>query len=152
MEMNERAGTLRAIRRAASSYALLVVAALVAGCGVLPERDGPNDAAQQWVVALLDFDGAALSERTCDARQGELKAGSALLTGLALVSQYALGGIRPTVRVTKQSFSTTEHRSDRATVRFAGTIKVSVALLSEEVDVDESMSMKREGGRWKFCP
>lgn len=99
---------------------------------------GPEVATRQYLEAISAKDIARAKALTCAAQQGIYAN-----PGLFLSIDQELSGMRyETIRVD----------GDRAEVRETGTVKVSLAGLSRTEDVNNVITMAREGGRWKYCP
>lgn len=137
------------MRFGVSRVGTLLALGLLVGCG--PFGPGPDVAAKAWMQAYATQDGNALADLTCDADQGRLQQGMLFDSAAMVLTSGLLGGAKPQVDVTALQYQTTSQSGSDASVHVTGRMRVAILGMSQAQDVDTSMPMRYEHGKWRFC-
>jgi hypothetical protein len=131
---------------------IVIVALLLGGVyvGIFLLGDSPEKAAQEWVQAFANLDGNKIAERTCAAQQANVQQAGLLNSVVGLFGQQTIGQ-QANTDVSGLKFTTVSRSSNIAAVRVTGQIRVAVLGLSQTQDINETWSIARENGKWKWC-
>lgn len=128
-------------------FFILVLAGvvLVTGCSA----GGPAGTARRWYKAVATGDGATALSLTCREYQSQVQMAGFLTAGLGLLS----GGSSPKVaaNMSDLEFSTISQDGDAATVHAQGEIIVSLFGAAMPEEINSSLALVREEGKWKVC-
>lgn len=131
----------------------LVCLALAVSCRAA--QPGPDQAAKAWIDALIAGNGEQVERLTCKRQQAALKNEAAMITAGAIIGRLLarefLGGVLPKISAKELRYQTTREQGDTATVRIQGRMRVSILLLTETQEIDQTVKFVRENGRWTFC-
>lgn len=132
-----------------SAIAIIIAAALVAGCRV-GSAETPEQGAKAWFDALAEMDGFKVEDRTCQAQQEKMREAGLFSTMLQLFGQSQLG---EQVKIDASSVIVETIRSsgDTAQVRITGKLRAGIGLAVTDQDLAFVWNMVREDGRWKYC-
>ena len=135
------------MKRLCLALLVIILASMLVGCG---PTDSPEQAAREWLDALLNLDGNKLAERTCDAQEEDVQSGAIWRSAIAAFGEM-LTGQREQADISDLQFVTISKSGDTAQVRVTGEIRTAVLAIAQKQQVDETWQMVREGGKWKWC-
>ncbi len=128
-------------------FFILVLAGvvLVTGCSA----GGPEGTASRWFKAVATGDGATALSLTCREYQSQVQMAGFLTAGLGLLS----GGNSPkvTANMSNLEFSTLSQDGESAAVHAQGEIIVSLFGAAMPEQINSSLTLVREDGKWKVC-
>ena len=130
---------------------LVILAALLVGCGQPEKGDDPVTAAEEWMLALLNMDGNKIAERTCKAERGVLRNEMLWKTGLSALA-HTLTGAKVEGDISDLEFELVSRLDDDAVVvTIVGTARVAAGGTWEETTLHQARVVRREGGKWRVC-
>ena len=130
----------------ASTVLIIVLAATAVACDDGGSEPGPEVAAEEWLHATIAQEGNEAGRLICDDVRVGQNVGGVVLAALGFVTGDMLD-----IDIEDLSYETTAQDGDTATVRVSGDWRVGAAGLSLPNTIDESLTMRREDGKWKVC-
>lgn len=119
---------------------LLLFSAFLSGCG----GPGPEKAAQGALEATVSGDFKTASENFCKKMLEEMPPQELIDEIAKELKQYEFdfSGLK---------YEVVEEKGDNATVRVSGTIKAKSPEDEKTDDMDETIELVKEDGKWKVC-
>jgi len=107
--------------------------------------DSASASAREFMSAAIQFNGIRVSELTCEAKLKEVQ-GFVSAMAVMIGSPEDVRG-----SVDELSFEEVQRSGESATVRVAGRLTVAVRGVVQSVTIVQSLAMKYERGRWRYC-
>lgn len=130
----------------------LVGSVLLSSCSA-----GPSAAAEQWFKAMVELDGNKAMRLTCDGMKDEVAESGLILSAFSMAPQ-AVGqvfgmdlDVDTSYDLSDVDFQVISQESDWAQVQVSGVARVAVMGFSQEMPMQEVLSLVREDGGWKIC-
>ena len=129
------------------TLALALTSTFAASCGV---PDSPEEAAKEWLQAVVAQDGLKMDDRTCSALKDQLRQDAFWGTALLTLGQNLLGR-EVKADLSDLNITTLKSSPDAARVRVKARIRAAVGLNVQAEEINGTWEMIKENGTWKYC-
>lgn len=130
-------------------FLLLIGFFTFVGCSI-GNTESPEQGARGWFDGLSAMDGFKVEDRTCKAKQDELKTAGLFATMVQLFGQSQLGE-KVKIDTSNVNIEGIRTNGDTAEVRITGRLRAGIGLAVNSQDLLSVWKMVRENGRWKYC-
>lgn len=112
----------------------------------------PEQAAQEWIDAIVNQDGNRMLKYTCLAQREDVQQASMWFSAFAVLGQlFTNRSVQIEGDISDLKFETVNQNGDQAEVRVYGELRVAVLGSAQAQQVDERWQMIYENDTWRWC-